>query len=189
MSCICVYEGKNGTQGLQEVQGRPFASSLGAEQSLENHADRTRASLDASVTAWNKEVSMETNTNESTAIGEGSGARKEAPGTNQHGNLQVGVGEKVAAARQAHICTAYACDIIIATPASLENVVASRRIDLSSVKYTVMDELDKMLERGCEPHIRNILAHTHKRDRQTLMFTETWPKEVITCPPFHPVAP
>lgn len=41
-----------------------------------------------------------------------------------------------------------------------------------------MDEADRMLEKGFEEDIKRIISSTNAEDRQTLMFTATWPKEV-----------
>ena len=50
-------------------------------------------------------------------------------------------------------------------------------VDLSTIDYLVLDEADRMLEKGFEEDIKNIIGCTNKQ-RQTLMFTATWPKEV-----------
>lgn len=43
--------------------------------------------------------------------------------------------------------------------------------------YLVLDEADRMLDLGFEPHIRAICNQV-RADRQTLMFSATWPMAV-----------
>jgi ATP-dependent RNA helicase DBP3 len=45
------------------------------------------------------------------------------------------------------------------------------------VTYLVLDEADRMLDLGFEPHIRTICSGV-RADRQTLMFSATWPSAV-----------
>lgn len=45
------------------------------------------------------------------------------------------------------------------------------------VTYAVLDEADRMLDLGFEPHIRAMMNLT-RADRQTLMFSATWPVAV-----------
>ena len=45
------------------------------------------------------------------------------------------------------------------------------------IKYLIIDESDRMLDMGFEPQIRQIIDQI-RPDRQTLMWSATWPKEV-----------
>jgi ATP-dependent RNA helicase DDX5/DBP2 len=67
--------------------------------------------------------------------------------------------------------------VVIATPGRLNDFLETRQVNLSSVAYLVLDEADRMLDMGFEPQIRRIIAAL-PRERQTLMFTATWPQDV-----------
>ncbi|EAR96415.2 DEAD/DEAH-box helicase (macronuclear) [Tetrahymena thermophila SB210] len=69
------------------------------------------------------------------------------------------------------------CDIVIATPGRLIDFLESNVIDLKRVTYLVLDEADRMLDMGFEPSIRKIVGQI-RPDRQTLMFSATWPQTV-----------
>lgn len=69
------------------------------------------------------------------------------------------------------------CEIVIATPGRLIDMLESGVTNLRRVTYLVMDEADRMLDMGFEPQIRKIVDQI-RPDRQTLMFSATWPKEV-----------
>ncbi|KAK0529683.1 ATP-dependent RNA helicase dbp2 [Tilletia horrida] len=68
-------------------------------------------------------------------------------------------------------------EIVIATPGRLIDMLESGKTNLHRVTYLVMDEADRMLDMGFEPQIRKIIGQI-RPDRQTLMFSATWPKEV-----------
>lgn len=70
-------------------------------------------------------------------------------------------------------------DVYIATPGRLMDLVDSEVVDLSNIKYLVLDEADRMLDMGFEPQIRKILTSI-PTDHQTLMWSATWPKEIET---------
>ena len=69
-------------------------------------------------------------------------------------------------------------NIVIATPGRLIDLMNEGAVDLSQVSYLVLDEADRMLEKGFEEDIKNVMRSSTSPDRQTLMFTATWPKEV-----------
>ncbi|PWN47591.1 RNA helicase [Violaceomyces palustris] len=68
-------------------------------------------------------------------------------------------------------------EIVIATPGRLIDMLEAGKTNLRRVTYLVMDEADRMLDMGFEPQIRKIVSQI-RPDRQTLMFSATWPKEV-----------
>lgn len=68
-------------------------------------------------------------------------------------------------------------EIVIATPGRLIDMLETQKTNLRRVTYLVMDEADRMLDMGFEPQIRKIVSQI-RPDRQTLMFSATWPKEV-----------
>tara|TARA_R110002003_G_scaffold433_4_gene19730 strand:+ start:8357 stop:10087 length:1731 start_codon:yes stop_codon:yes gene_type:complete len=76
---------------------------------------------------------------------------------------------QVAACRTAHI--------VVATPGRLNDLIGDGSADLSKAEYVVLDEADRMLDKGFEEAIRQIISQTPKA-RQTLMFTATWPPSV-----------
>jgi ATP-dependent RNA helicase DBP3 len=70
-------------------------------------------------------------------------------------------------------------DIVVATPGRLNDLINEGCADLSKAKYVVLDEADRMLDKGFEEDIRKIINTTPAiGERQTLMFTATWPESV-----------
>ncbi|XP_072043106.1 probable ATP-dependent RNA helicase DDX5 [Amphiura filiformis] len=69
------------------------------------------------------------------------------------------------------------CEIVIATPGRLIDYLESGKTNLSRCTYCVLDEADRMLDMGFEPQIRKIMDQI-RPDRQVLMWSATWPKEV-----------
>ena len=68
-------------------------------------------------------------------------------------------------------------EIVIATPGRLIDMLETQKTNLRRITYLVMDEADRMLDMGFEPQIRKIVSQI-RPDRQTLMFSATWPKDV-----------
>lgn len=70
-------------------------------------------------------------------------------------------------------------DIVVATPGRLNDLINQGCADLSKARYVVLDEADRMLDKGFEEEIRKIINTTPSLGkRQTLMFTATWPESV-----------
>ena len=69
------------------------------------------------------------------------------------------------------------CEIVIATPGRLIDFLEMGKMNLQRVTYLCLDEADRMLDMGFEPQIRKIFEQI-RPDRQVLMWSATWPKEV-----------
>ncbi|KAM7432977.1 putative ATP-dependent RNA helicase ddx4 [Porites harrisoni] len=73
------------------------------------------------------------------------------------------------------------CHFLVATPGRLIDFVDSNRISLESVRYLILDEADRMLDMGFEKDVRKIVemkGMPDKTERQTLMFSATFPDEI-----------
>jgi ATP-dependent RNA helicase DDX5/DBP2 len=68
-------------------------------------------------------------------------------------------------------------EICICTPGRMIDMLESGATNLRRVTYLVLDEADRMLDMGFEPQIRKIVSQI-RPDRQTLLWSATWPKEI-----------
>jgi ATP-dependent RNA helicase DBP3 len=70
-------------------------------------------------------------------------------------------------------------DIIVATPGRLKDFMSDGTVSLAEAAFVVLDEADRMLDTGFEQDIKDILSTAPPREqRQTMMFTATWPASV-----------
>lgn len=69
-------------------------------------------------------------------------------------------------------------DIIIATPGRLIAHIKMGYVNFSSLRFLVLDEADRMLDMGFKPDLLRIIDIVSK-ERQTLLFSATMPKEVL----------
>ncbi|SMO35869.1 DEAD/DEAH box helicase [Gracilimonas mengyeensis] len=68
-------------------------------------------------------------------------------------------------------------DIIVATPGRLIDQMKVLDMDLSHIKYLVLDEADRMLDMGFLPDVTKIIKQL-PQERQTLLFSATMPGEI-----------
>ena len=67
--------------------------------------------------------------------------------------------------------------IIVATPGRINDLLRRKYIDLSNVKWAVLDEADEMLDMGFKDDLDFILAQTPDT-KHTMLFSATMPDEV-----------
>ncbi|PTB70751.1 DEAD-domain-containing protein [Trichoderma citrinoviride] len=69
-------------------------------------------------------------------------------------------------------------DIVIATPGRFLHLKVEMGLDLSSIKYVVFDEADRLFEMGFATQLTEIL-HALPPSRQTLLFSATLPASLV----------
>ena len=74
-------------------------------------------------------------------------------------------------------------DIIVATPGRLMDYLKDGAINLRDISVLVLDEVDRMLDMGFLPVVKDIIARCPKT-RQTLFFSATVPPEIAAVASF-----
>lgn len=67
--------------------------------------------------------------------------------------------------------------IIVATPGRMKDMIKRKLVDISQIKYSVLDEADEMLNMGFYEDITDILSFTPD-EKNTWLFSATMPREV-----------
>jgi ATP-independent RNA helicase DbpA len=67
--------------------------------------------------------------------------------------------------------------VVVGTPGRIQELLRQQALDLAGVRTLVLDEADRMLDMGFEEEIREI-AGKLDRNRQTLLFSATWPPAI-----------
>ncbi|GMI14077.1 hypothetical protein TrVE_jg2955 [Triparma verrucosa] len=73
------------------------------------------------------------------------------------------------------------CDLLIATPGRLIDLIERGRLGMANIAFLVLDEADRMLDMGFEPQIRRVVEQEDmpsSEGRQTMMFSATFPHEI-----------
>lgn len=70
-------------------------------------------------------------------------------------------------------------EVLVATPGRLIDLSKQGFCPLGRVSFLVLDEADRMLDMGFEPQLNEIIPLTNE-NRQSLMWSATWPREVRT---------
>ena len=68
-------------------------------------------------------------------------------------------------------------DVVVATPGRLVDLLNQKLCDLRSIDTLVLDEADHMLDLGFIHDVKTVIAKI-PRERQTLLFSATMPKEI-----------
>ncbi|CAG8456430.1 2814_t:CDS:10 [Dentiscutata erythropus] len=68
-------------------------------------------------------------------------------------------------------------EILVGTPGRLIDMVKMKATNFRRVSFLVLDEADRMFDLGFEPQVRSICDNI-RPDRQTLLFSATFPKKV-----------
>jgi ATP-dependent RNA helicase RhlE len=69
-------------------------------------------------------------------------------------------------------------DVLVATPGRLKDLMNQGLVHLDGVEILTLDEADRMLDMGFAHDVKYIIAKTPK-ERQTLFFSATMPKEIV----------
>ena len=69
------------------------------------------------------------------------------------------------------------CDLLVATPGRLIDLMDRKIVDLSQVRVLVLDEADRMLDMGFWPSVRRIMQAL-PQTRQNLLFSATIPPSI-----------
>lgn len=68
-------------------------------------------------------------------------------------------------------------DIVVGTPGRILDLIKRKELDLSAVRFLVLDEADEMLNMGFIDDIEEIIKNCSD-DRQTMLFSATMPEEI-----------
>jgi ATP-dependent RNA helicase DeaD len=68
--------------------------------------------------------------------------------------------------------------VVVGTPGRTLDLIRQKAMDLSNVRYVVLDEADEMLKMGFIEDVEEILSATNAETRQTTLFSATLPDQI-----------
>ena len=71
------------------------------------------------------------------------------------------------------------CDLLVATPGRLLDLIEHHQVSLRNIKVFILDEADRMLDMGFWPSVRRIM-NTLPSEHQTLLFSATLPPSITS---------
>jgi superfamily II DNA/RNA helicase len=69
--------------------------------------------------------------------------------------------------------------VVVGTPGRLLDLAKQKELDLSKIRFMVLDEADEMLDLGFLPDVERLFSLTPP-DRQTMLFSATMPSAILT---------
>lgn len=69
-------------------------------------------------------------------------------------------------------------DVVVGTPGRLLDLAKQGALDLSQVRFLILDEADEMLDMGFLPDVENLTDRT-PQDKQSLLFSATMPAQIM----------
>lgn len=157
-----ILEGRDVMGTAQTGTGKTAAFVLPILQSMMNKA---RGNVRALIIAPTRELTEQTN-----QVVQGLGRHTQHRGMSIYGG--VSIQPQIQKLRSG-------VDIVSACPGRLLDHVERGTINLATVEVLVLDEADQMFDMGFLPDIRKIIKRLPK-DRQTLLFSATMPREIQT---------
>lgn len=69
--------------------------------------------------------------------------------------------------------------VVVGTPGRTLDLIRQGALKLSTVRYLILDEADEMLKMGFIEDIESIISNTDADNRQTILFSATFSKEIL----------
>ncbi len=80
------------------------------------------------------------------------------------------------------------CHVVVGTPGRVNDLINRRKLDLSTIRFLILDEADEMLKMGFKDEMDAILAQTPAM-KQTMLFSATMPTDIASIAGRHMNSP